>query len=139
MGVDPLVWPRSMRSPTDLQKLLMGFPFFGPDRRVYRDFRRQVAARPETCRDLWKRDEATRQARDRLFAILRDEMGWKATRFVPEDPCDIVFFDPSMDLKDVCAFLRIDERFGRTPDASRLMRMNAGELVDELAAAGSSR
>jgi hypothetical protein len=47
MKVEPLKWPPSMKLPTDLQRVLMGFPFLGPDKRAYRAFRRQVASRPE--------------------------------------------------------------------------------------------
>jgi hypothetical protein len=138
MPVDALRWPRSMSSPTDLQKVLMGFPFFGPDRRAYREFRRQVAARPETCLDLWKQDEATRQARDRLFKLLREEMDWEVPRFVPEDPCQILFFDPSMNLRSGCAMLRIEELLGREIDMDRLIKMTLGDLVDDAVAAGSA-
>ena len=134
--VDALAWPPSMRSPTDLQKVLMGFPFFGPDHRAYREFRRQVAARPDTCLSLWKQEADVLQARDRLFNILLDEMEWGIARFVPTDPCDILLFDPSLDLKSVSAINRIEELLGREIEVDLLIKMTLGDLVDDVVTAG---
>jgi len=121
-----------MRHPTDLQKFLMGFPLFGPNKRAHRRFRKEVTARPEDCMALWQQDEQTLSVRDGVIdALLQGGLGWKSRKFIPADPCDIVFLDThdGMDLLDTMC--RIEKRFGLKLGEDILLRMESGMTLGE--------
>ena len=135
MAVKPLSWPDSIRRPSGLQKFLTGMPLIGPDRVAYRALRREVADRPEDCLALWKQDEQTISTRDAMIDILQKAVSWKSRKFIPDDPCEILFWDPfdGMDLLD--AVYRMEKRFGVKMDGERIKEMFAmtfGELVEAI-------
>lgn len=137
MDLKPLSWPDSVRRPKGLQKFLKGFPIIGPERSAWRAFRREVADRPEDCLALWKQDEQTLRTRDALINILCVSLGWKGWKFIPADPCDVLFFNPrdrdGMDLLD--AKYRMERQFGIKMDKERVLQVRAmtfGELVDAI-------
>jgi hypothetical protein len=133
MDVEPLKWPAALQHPTGLQRALMGFPFLGIDLRAYKGFRRQVAARPDEYLQAWSRDDSTARAREAVVDILETEMAWGCRKFIPSDPCDILLFDPSLDMKSATAFMQIEDLLGRAIEEEAFKRMTLGQLVNLVA------
>ena len=137
MAIEPLSLPESVRHPTRLGKFLMGFPFLGPDRLAWRRFRREVGRRADDCMTLWKNDEQTRRVRDEITRILGRALHWgRASRkFIPEDPCEILFFVPwdwdGMDHAEV--LLNMEDEYGVELHGDTLSGMTLGEFVEMIA------
>lgn len=67
--------------------------------------------------------------RDRIAKILQQEMEWPNENFLPDDPCDIIFFDPTMDLKAGTAIMGIEDFIGHELNGDSLKKMTFLELV----------
>lgn len=71
-----------------MRRIARRFPLFGADRLRARALRRRQACRSGTWRSLWPDDPGLAAARDRVAAVLIDELGWFDGAFVPEDRLD---------------------------------------------------
>jgi len=137
----PLAWPEELRHPSTIQRFLMGVPFLGPDRCAYRTLRKQVASRPQECLTLWPQDEQAVLVRDKILDLLEMNMKWGSRKFIPDDPCDILFFRPTVLCQGeeaMFAFWEIGEWFGSEKVSGLLpefRHMSLGDMVNRLASA----
>ena len=134
-AAEPLRWPRSLKAPTRLQAFLMGMPLVGADKRVLRDWRRQVAARPDTWQGEWPQGQEVRRARDALARIIMREMEWPQGRFAPGDPLSILLFDPTISLLAVGALEDIEALLKRELTVEEVSLLTFGDLVQMVLAA----
>ncbi|UCG31805.1 MAG: hypothetical protein JSU68_09060 [Phycisphaerales bacterium] len=115
------------------QRFLKGMPFVGPDRRALRNIRRQMTRRSEADLGAWKCEERVAAVRDVVSRLIQECMEWPTCYFIPDDPCDILFFEPFGDLRDVDAVVAIDEQFNLpTETLDGYWHLSFGELVDRI-------
>ena len=131
----PLRWPDHLKNASSLARLLFGIPLLGRDMRAYRRFREQVRQRPATCCLEWDADPAVCKVRDQICHVLVEDMDWPLPNFVPDDPCAILFFDPTIDIKAGTAMDKVRKICGC--DDGVILGMTIGKLV-ELAAGRSN-
>ena len=143
MSVKPLSWPESMQHPLDLEGFMVNLPVFGANKRAYRQFRKEVAARDaRDCRSLWTPYMHIISVRDKVFDALEDTMGWRSRNFIPADPIAILLFHPGMWFGGEDAFLtqvhlmRLFKGCQVLKILKRCKDKTLGELVDALALSG---
>jgi hypothetical protein len=133
MEVKPLSWPEWYVKPSWLGRVMMGMPFVGPDRRAYRLFRQEVQSRPKVCVEYWPKDDVLMRTRVAIDEILVREMRWPVALFLPEDPCDILFFDPLPLMDSARTFLAVGKQLGCDLSQVDLTKCNYLGLVRMLA------
>lgn len=111
---------------------MMGMPWVGLDRRLYADFRKTVAARSDRAFSFWPKEDESVTVRQSVLAIIQREMHWPSARFLPDDPCSILFFDPSPNMDSARAVLEIERILGKQPALERLSELTIGQLVAEI-------
>lgn len=109
-------------------------PFIGIDKRAFRSIKQQLAQRSISELSNWGQESARLQVRDTLTSLLREYLRWPNDRFIPEDPCAILVFDPTTELRAVEARRVIEDKF-RLPIGflDELNNWSFGELVDQIA------
>jgi len=147
-GIEPLAWPTEWLTRTWLDNFLMGIPLIGLDRRVLREFRLQLKQRDESVLRIWGAGPSVESTRCRLAALLQEYLRWPNTFFVPKDPCDILFWNPSSLCIDglevtellcvICEEFGIQEGQEEEDFLTRLSEMSFGELVSRLAGKAST-
>lgn len=132
-GLTPLKWPEFMNRPSALQKLLMGFPLIGPNKRLWRTFRAEVARRSPEALSCWGNDHDVIVTRDRVSRILMKAYGWPTDYFLPDDACDVLLWDPTLDMRCEEAVLELESAF---PNIHRLWDrirfLSYGEFISML-------
>jgi hypothetical protein len=128
----PLCWPPEWASPSSFQKMMMGMPLFGFDRRLYVQFRRQVAERRRDAIAPWQQGSESLALRESVAAIIQREMRWPNSLFIDEDPCSILFFDPLHHMDSTRAILYIEKAHGRNSILEKISQITFGMLVAAL-------
>jgi len=125
----PLQWPEGLRQPKKIVRVFYGMPLIGPDIRAYRRFRRQVAHRSPECLREWDDQNVGQACRNAIFDVLVEDMEWPKPLFLPSDPCSILFYDPTIDVKLGVALSKVESMVGRTINSAELGQMLLGDLV----------
>lgn len=134
----PLAWPDNWKKPSSGQKIFMGTPFVGLDRRIFRAFKQKLENRNESIHNLWPEDLELCSIRDEVSTTLAKIFGWPNTWFHPDDPCDILFWSPRGDLEIVEMFLWLQDKYGVSLDyiVNRLKAMNFRQLIEQIRIVG---
>jgi len=130
MNPIPFAWPEYCKNPSDFAKAMVGMPFICIYKRAYRQFRKEQKERGDIDPAIWASDELECWIRGIVDDILVNEMEWVNTRFLPDDPCDILFFDPTMDLLAAGALMAIQSRFRIDISITDLSRLTYIQLVE---------
>ena len=130
---EPLEWPNELRNTTGVRKVFTGLPIIGPDKAAKAKLDRQLSDREPLPVEVWS-DERKHAIFKTIAQIIQEHCRWPNSNFVPEDPCEILFWNPSGDLRDVEAVLQILDHF-RLPETlvDELRNMTLGDLVDRVA------
>lgn len=105
MKCTPLQWPR--RTLWSRLGLSLFSPFFDE---VHAAISRQLSERSGHCMLMWTEyPEVDTELRKSCSAIIKECMFWPNDRFIPDDPVEILFYDPTIDLRNVEAIQRIEE------------------------------
>ena len=129
VSAKPLRWPDRLARPNAFSRLLWGVPFLGPDARAYSSFRKQVGSRSPSCLSEWRNDTRLLEIRDEIAKILVREMEWPSPFFLPEDPCSILFFDPTVDIKSGVALFEVESLLCGKYPAEQIVKMNLWEPI----------
>ena len=135
----PFTWPDCLLNPSALARFFRGFPWLGPDRRAYAEFRKSQSLRDEKIIESWSIDAAGMAIKNRLDEILVKEMKWLNGYFLPDDPCGILFYDPSLSMDSARALLSISSAFQVDITGVDLSKITYSELVDLLRSANTNR
>jgi hypothetical protein len=132
--IAPLDWPDCWKRQSNLDRFLMHMPLLGPDRRTMRSLRRQLKTRDWRALRAWGSDPLLTSVASELHTIIREELEWPNDRFVPKDRCEILLFDPTMQLRRVQALVCIEQVFD-LPDGflDAIDRQTVGELAASIA------
>jgi hypothetical protein len=98
-------------------------------------FAAQLEARPKSAVDEWGDDPDYRAFAARMCEIVRKEIGWPSSNFVPDDPFRVVFWSYADDLESVEATIEIEDFVGfpiPDPQLERHYRGTFGAFVAEL-------
>lgn len=109
----PLRWPVNWHRLSAFEKFFLDLPYFGLKHRVKRVLESQVKSR--SCADFekaWGGYGNLLRIRDSVFEIVGEYMSWNCLRFLPLDPCEIIFWRPDDDLHLAEAVANIERRFG---------------------------
>lgn len=131
--IEPLAWPSDWEHPSPIQRVSIGLPFVGFDRRVFRSLVQKLASRDENVLKMWPSDPTLRRIRDDIAAWLVKTFGWPNTLFHPDDPCAVLFWTPRSDLEISETLLFLAKRYGVSMDVfDRLDQMSFGQLVERI-------
>jgi hypothetical protein len=110
---EALAWPDWFLSPGILGRFLIDLPFVGVAARLRRHVSRTLSNRPATCLDLF----------------------WPNQLYIPHDPCGLLFFDPSIEMRNVEANLVLQDTYS-LPEGflDGLPEWSYGELLDRIVA-----
>ena len=83
-------------------------------------------------------DERTRTIRHKILDVLEKDLKWRSRKFIPKDPCDVLFSGPQRDPCAIAeALMPVEDLFSVKLDPDNLKTMTLGELVDLLRASGA--
>lgn len=123
----PFTWPHDCESLW--WRVLNGIPFLGPDIRALKKFRQQILTRDETYLNSWSSDLGVLEIRDKLIEMIVGDMEWPCGRFLPLDPCDIIFFETGLDFSSGICISRIEKHFSVEIPISELKNWTFLQLV----------
>lgn len=133
MDIAPLQWPEKWTQQTNVQKALKGLPFLGLDRQVKRELNRELEARPEECLSLWGTIPDIIRIRDIVSPVLQEYFFWPNLRFIPGDPCQILFWDQTNQMRDAEALAVLSDRLNTAVNAfDNLQFQTYQELIDAI-------
>jgi len=101
MGAVPLYWPEAWDKKTKVQGFLSDVPFFGLRSRTFRFFRKEVEKRTYKVLSLWGNDAGIYRCLCIVSPVVKEYFKWPNAYFIPEDLCDILFWDPTVDWRDL--------------------------------------
>lgn len=137
---EPLQWPRAWLRPGPLDRLLKHVPLWGLAARTRCELRRQMAARPIESLDVWAPDGRLPYCFVYVSSVIQSYMFWRDIRFVPDDPCEILFW-----YRGIRGFTRrsletIRNHFALGPGSLGDIRETSyGELVQAVTAASAAQ
>lgn len=130
MKKEALCWPNSFKRATAFQQFFRDVPIIGLDARAHAFICRQLIGRSPDCSRVWDSDARSAKCLKELLRIISDVYCWPNDLFLPEDPCEIVFWCPRNDLKTAEAMMRISEKFELHDQfLDDFQRLSFGELV----------
>jgi hypothetical protein len=140
MTADPLRWPECRYRPSLWQRF-QRFWTLGSDYPTWNALRKQQAKRTRDCLDAWPQDKAIVQVRDKLSSIIAECLGWPNPYFLPTDPCEILMWDTTPDLRIEEATILIEREFPLREEElwDRIAAITFGEFVQRLTAAIPTR
>jgi hypothetical protein len=132
---EALAWPDWFLSPGILGRFLIDLPFVGVAARLRRHVSRTLSNRPATCLDLWGRDPYRLSVRDTVSSLIQEYFFWPNQLYIPHDPCGLLFFDPSIEMRNVEANLVLQDTYS-LPEGflDGLPEWSYGELLDRIVA-----
>ena len=117
----------------------MGFPFLGPQGRMFRSICRQIEERGDEVEALWGTDSRRLRAMQVVSALIAKQMAWPSTRFIPQDPFWIVMWDRHSTAIDELAHedvrLKMEAAFQTTIPRAQLAEWYSwsyGRVIDQL-------
>lgn len=129
----PLQWPERWRHPNQYDRLLSDVPVLGLNARVHRNICGQLKSRSIACFGLWGEDVDCFHTLCFLSPIVKEYGRWPNCYFIPDDPCAILFFDPTSVLLAAEAVCKIHEELSLPAEMlDDLDALTYGDLVDRL-------
>ncbi|MFA5553113.1 MAG: hypothetical protein WDA68_00950 [Phycisphaerae bacterium] len=95
MKVEPLKWPIEYK-----RGFLADIPVIGSDFRLRKAFYRQLKSRSHETLELWGNNVNILRCLCIVSPIAKECFNWPNTCFIPNDPCEILFWDPTIDWRD---------------------------------------
>jgi len=130
MNTDLLSWPMEFKQPSALQRCFQDVPIIGLNARAYNIICLQLRSRSRDCAKLWSADHRNSECLEIVLGIIRDVFCWPNDLFIPDDPCEIVFWSPQNDLKTAEAVMRVTKAFNLDDHfLDCLLDMSLGELI----------
>jgi hypothetical protein len=105
--------------------------------RAFKEMQKIVDERGPIPPELWGDDPRRRETAQKLSRIIKDNVGWSADNFIPDDPFDLLCWGGGYDLQEVGIFLDIEKHFViDIPDEhiEMICKFTLGQLVDYLLA-----
>ena len=114
---DPLRWPPYFNPEPGTIACLEALPLIGSAWRTKRFLIAQVSARPWSCLNLWGSDPSVLRTLYVASCCVYTNYAWPSTCFIPDDPCDIIMWDPGPNLTFVVWWREIVAKFGLANDS----------------------
>ena len=113
----PLTWPEKSASRGPVRRFFEGFPWVTQVARTRRDLRRQLNRRsPSEVLEAWGEDPDTIKCLAYVASVIDKWMEWGSILFIPSDPCEILFWDTTTELRAEGAMQEIEKGFSLPPE-----------------------
>jgi hypothetical protein len=110
---------------TWLQRFLIGTPGLGPYRHLREDIVKQLRERDPDALSEWLVSNDMLQCVLAINDIVKEEMEWPNAHFIPQDPCELIFFDGRFVSESrITCFFRLQHEYGITTVRLRKMLMS---------------
>jgi hypothetical protein len=80
----------------------------------------------------WGNDKEIVSVRDAVSRTIAKELNWPNGFFIPDDPCSILFFDPSPNLDAARAIMEIEKMYGKSDALGQIPLIKFGDLISQL-------
>lgn len=131
--ISPLYWPRVCKEPTWIQRFLRGIPILGIDSVARRHICAQLALRDRSCLQLWPDNSELITTISFVFSKIQEWFRWPNDFYMPEDPCEILFWDSSLELRVEGALLELASRLHIPIDLlAEWMNGSLGDFVNRI-------
>jgi hypothetical protein len=132
--MEPLRRLKSAETLGQISRLMADFPFWGSHARIRRDICRQLRARTIRALDAWGTDPERYRVLCFVSSVVMEYGGWPNVFYLPDDPCELLFCDTSIELRISEATLLIQDGLAlQEPIAPEwLSDTTYGELIDNL-------
>ena len=112
-NIPALTIPEWWYKQNSFQKMLIGFPFIGPERRLKQDLASQLELRLDSAVDRWIEFSPVEQAVAKTISnIIKNEFSWPINYFIPEDLFGVMLLDFSIDMRVESAINIIEASLG---------------------------
>lgn len=127
----PLNFPKYWLEPTSIQRILRGLPLIGVDRRAYRSICAQLLSRSPSVWCLWPEDLVI--TAKEIAGVVEEYFRWPNPYYIPDDPCEVLFWDPTMEMRFEEASLVLSDKFGFPEDRAEELREGTfGALIERV-------
>ena len=99
------------------RSFLCGIPLVSREARARKDIKRQLALRDNSVLSAWAPESALLDCHHRVAELIRGYFGWPNTHFLPDDPCELLFYCQESDMIVVEFLCVVDDEFGSDTDA----------------------
>ncbi len=135
-----LSWPPGFADRSQVKRFFQDMPIIGINKRAHRHICAQLDSRCAACLRAWGDDPEVLRLLLVVAPLVREYMRWPSAHFMPDDPCDILFFDPTMELRSAEAMMSIGDALNLNDSVSEGLfkgfeTMSFGELLGRLAQA----
>ena len=129
--IQPLYWPDRWIRRSRWQDFLRDVPLVGLNAWTHRHICQQLRGRSEVALALWPHRPPHVSL---LSAMIQEYMLWPNAFFIPDDPCQILLWDTTLELRAVEAMLKMEDDFQIPRDVmEHIVDMTYGQLVDAVA------
>ena len=101
MGIAPLQWPEFYHRATKVQRFLADMPIVGMYFRIRKVFRRELKNRTYNALDSWENNPGKLKCISIVSPLIKDYFHWPNCYFIPDDPCEILFWRPQVGYDDL--------------------------------------
>jgi hypothetical protein len=131
--MEPLHWPDSWINASKGAHFLGDIPFFGLRARTLRNINQQLMRRSINVFELWGDNIDTYKCLCCVSPIVKEYFFWRNTLFIPDDPCEILFWDPSTELRFGTALSMLGDLFSFPKTFwDDLGELKYGELINRI-------
>ncbi len=131
LSISPLRWPEWYLNASHTQRFLADVPLIGLYSRVYRYIYSELAQRSHQAVELWGENTPRNRCACIVSPIIQEYGEWPNCFFVPDDPCALLFWDTSMELRSAEALYRIHGILEMPADVTEYNdRTTYGEFID---------
>lgn len=107
----PLYWPIDWGNIGNFEKVLLDVPWLGLKSRVKRAVQAQIDSRTRIdFNRSWNGKSEFFCYRDCVLEIINDYMDWHSFLFIPDDPCEIMFWSLGDGMSTVSAIDSLEEK-----------------------------
>jgi hypothetical protein len=135
----PLEFPNEWLKQSQWGKISIGLPIIGLDRIVWKKLQKELLKRDVSALRVWPRNDRMLKIRDIVCGLVEEYFCWQNSYFLPDDPCEIVFFRPysvSDNLYEEEFISVLEEKFGIQWDTVFPLKfppqMSFGEFVEKI-------
>lgn len=131
IGIPPLRWPEWYLNASQTQRFLADVPFVGLYARVRRYVWKELAKRSYRSIEQWGGSIRRHRCVCVVSPIVMEHLRWPNSFFVPNDLCELLFWDPGPDLLSVEALCCIEKSLELPAGVAELRDgMTYGEFID---------
>ncbi len=129
--LDPLRWPVYWSHPSIASTFFRDLPVIGINARAKKELNAVLACRtPDAHRAAWLHYAVEYDAIISISTIIKQWLNWYNALFIPEDPCQIIFWDPSKAMKYEGLVLELIEQHNLPSDLfDHLSELDYGSFV----------